>query len=116
MIDAANDTEYGLACHIFTENVSRAVRVAHAIEAGTSWVCAISYFASLVLSLVHLLLLPGQLCRVWARGGSFGRVQTVRGGEGVGEACAGYVRSFSLTCVGMLMMLLFMCELEGIRR
>ncbi|KAF9563465.1 aldehyde dehydrogenase [Agrocybe pediades] len=37
-IRMANDTTYGLACHIFTENVSRAIRVAHALEAGTAWV------------------------------------------------------------------------------
>ena len=43
MIEAANATEYGLACHIFTEKVSRAVRVAHAIEAGLAWVSAILY-------------------------------------------------------------------------
>ena len=37
-IEMANNTTYGLACHIFTENVSRAIRVAHALEAGTAWV------------------------------------------------------------------------------
>ena len=38
-IEQANDTEYGLACHIFTENITRAIRVSNAIEAGTAWVC-----------------------------------------------------------------------------
>ena len=46
VIEAANATEYGLACHIFTENVSRAVRVAHAVEAGLSWVGPIFCFSS----------------------------------------------------------------------
>ncbi|THU91603.1 aldehyde dehydrogenase [Dendrothele bispora CBS 962.96] len=38
VIEIANDITYGLACGIFTENVSRAIRVAHALEAGTAWV------------------------------------------------------------------------------
>jgi len=38
VIAAANDTTYGLACYIYTENSSRAIRVAHAIEAGTAFV------------------------------------------------------------------------------
>ncbi|KAG7086192.1 hypothetical protein E1B28_002155 [Marasmius oreades] len=37
-IEMANDTNYGLAAAVFTENNSRAVRVAHALEAGTTWV------------------------------------------------------------------------------
>ncbi|KAG6811501.1 hypothetical protein H0H92_007149 [Tricholoma furcatifolium] len=41
VIEAANNTTYGLACHIFSENISRALRVAHALEAGSAWVnCA----------------------------------------------------------------------------
>ena len=39
-IEQANDTEYGLACHIFTENITRAIRVSNVIEAGTAWVCS----------------------------------------------------------------------------
>jgi aldehyde dehydrogenase (NAD+) len=39
--EMANNTTYGLACHIFTQNVSRAIRMAHALEAGSAWVnCA----------------------------------------------------------------------------
>ncbi|KAJ8483087.1 hypothetical protein ONZ45_g14722 [Pleurotus djamor] len=38
VIEMANDTVYGLACAVFTENGSRAIRVAHALEAGTAWV------------------------------------------------------------------------------
>jgi aldehyde dehydrogenase (NAD+) len=37
-IEMANDTSYGLACGVFTENNSRAIRVAHSLEAGTAWV------------------------------------------------------------------------------
>ncbi|KAM6494578.1 aldehyde dehydrogenase [Amanita muscaria] len=37
-IELANNTLYGLSCAVFTENVGRAHRVAHAIEAGTIWV------------------------------------------------------------------------------
>ncbi|KAF6744112.1 aldehyde dehydrogenase [Ephemerocybe angulata] len=41
VIEQANDTIYGLASHIFSENTSRAIRVAHAIESGMVWVnCA----------------------------------------------------------------------------
>ncbi|KAL0959101.1 hypothetical protein HGRIS_014399 [Hohenbuehelia grisea] len=38
VIEMANDTVYGLACAVFTENVGRAIRVAHALEAGMAWV------------------------------------------------------------------------------
>ena len=44
-IEMANDTVYGLACGIFTQNNARATRVAHALEAGTAWVC---HFRNLV--------------------------------------------------------------------
>ena len=35
VIQRANDTEYGLAAYVFTENLNRAWRVAEALEAGT---------------------------------------------------------------------------------
>ncbi|RAU19086.1 2-hydroxymuconic semialdehyde dehydrogenase [Nitrincola tibetensis] len=38
VIQLANDTEYGLAAAIWTENSSRAIRVAEQIEAGLVWV------------------------------------------------------------------------------
>ncbi|KAF9255421.1 aldehyde dehydrogenase [Marasmius fiardii PR-910] len=38
VIKMANDTMYGLACGLFTQNGARATRVAHALEAGTAWV------------------------------------------------------------------------------
>ncbi|KAF5371764.1 hypothetical protein D9758_003560 [Tetrapyrgos nigripes] len=38
VIEMANNTTYGLACAVFTENISRGIRVAHAIEAGTAWI------------------------------------------------------------------------------
>lgn len=38
VIQRANDTDYGLACAIWTENNSRAVRVARQIDAGIIWV------------------------------------------------------------------------------
>ncbi|TFK33776.1 aldehyde dehydrogenase [Crucibulum laeve] len=37
-IELGNDTIYGLGCNIFTENTSRAIRVAHAMETGSAWV------------------------------------------------------------------------------
>ncbi|KAF8654313.1 hypothetical protein AX16_003540 [Volvariella volvacea WC 439] len=38
VIEQANDTVYGLGCHLFSESASRAIRVAHAIESGQVWV------------------------------------------------------------------------------
>lgn len=38
VIEKGNDTEYGLAAHIFTENLNRAIRVSNAVEAGSAWV------------------------------------------------------------------------------
>ena len=34
VIELANDTVYGLAAYVFTENIRRSIRVAHALEAG----------------------------------------------------------------------------------
>ncbi|KNZ73595.1 Aldehyde dehydrogenase [Termitomyces sp. J132] len=38
VIEAANNTTYGLACNVFSQNISRALRVAHSLEAGSAWV------------------------------------------------------------------------------
>jgi aldehyde dehydrogenase (NAD+) len=38
VIKAANNTPFGLGCHIFSENISRAIRVTQEMEAGTVWV------------------------------------------------------------------------------
>jgi len=38
VIEIANDTKYGLASGVWTENLSRALRVSRAIRAGTVWV------------------------------------------------------------------------------
>ncbi|KAJ3726862.1 aldehyde dehydrogenase [Lentinula raphanica] len=38
VIEMANDTEYGLACAVFTENASKAIRVSNALEAGMAFV------------------------------------------------------------------------------
>jgi len=41
VVEMANNTTYGLAAHLFTQNVDRAIRMAHAVEAGSTWVnCA----------------------------------------------------------------------------
>jgi aldehyde dehydrogenase (NAD+) len=39
VVEMANNTTYGLAAYIFTQNVNRSIRVAHAVEAGTIGVC-----------------------------------------------------------------------------
>ncbi|KAL0571811.1 hypothetical protein V5O48_010141, partial [Marasmius crinis-equi] len=44
VIEMANDTTYGLACGVFTSNNARAIRVSHALEAGTAWVNCYSWF------------------------------------------------------------------------
>ncbi|KAG1762142.1 aldehyde dehydrogenase family-domain-containing protein [Suillus occidentalis] len=39
--EIANDTSYGLAASVFTKNIDRAIRITHALEAGTAWInCA----------------------------------------------------------------------------
>jgi aldehyde dehydrogenase (NAD+) len=38
VIEWANDTTYGLASGIFTQNINRAIRVSNALEAGSAWV------------------------------------------------------------------------------
>lgn len=38
VIDLANDTVYGLSSAVWSRNISRAVRVAHALEAGQAYV------------------------------------------------------------------------------
>ncbi|KAL0066661.1 hypothetical protein AAF712_006264, partial [Marasmius tenuissimus] len=38
VVEMANDTTYGLAAAVFTENNARAIRVAHALEAGSLFV------------------------------------------------------------------------------
>lgn len=38
IIRVANDTVYGLAAAVFSQDVSRALRVAHKLKAGTVWV------------------------------------------------------------------------------
>jgi aldehyde dehydrogenase (NAD+) len=45
VVEQANDTSYGLAASVFTKDIDRAIRVAHALEAGTAWVCC-SVFSS----------------------------------------------------------------------
>ncbi|KAF9258976.1 aldehyde dehydrogenase [Marasmius fiardii PR-910] len=44
VIEMANNTTYGLACGLFTQNGARATRVAHALEAGTAWVNCFTMF------------------------------------------------------------------------
>ena len=37
-IEIANDSTYGLTAHIFSQDISRAIRVAHAMESGNAFV------------------------------------------------------------------------------
>ncbi|KZP02761.1 aldehyde dehydrogenase [Athelia psychrophila] len=34
----ANDTSYGLASAIFSQNITRAIKTAHKLHAGTAWI------------------------------------------------------------------------------
>ncbi len=38
LIEMANDTVYGLASAVYTQNINRAIRVANALETGGVWV------------------------------------------------------------------------------
>ncbi|KAH7890612.1 aldehyde dehydrogenase domain-containing protein [Phlebopus sp. FC_14] len=38
VVEKANDTTYGLAASVFSKNIDKAIRVAHALEAGNMWV------------------------------------------------------------------------------
>ncbi|KAG5635559.1 hypothetical protein H0H81_010860 [Sphagnurus paluster] len=38
VIKQANDTMYGLACAVFSQNINRALETAHKLRAGTAWV------------------------------------------------------------------------------
>ncbi|CAL1697198.1 unnamed protein product [Somion occarium] len=47
VIRQANDTVYGLACSVFSQNINRALETAHKLKAGTAWVnCANMLHAS----------------------------------------------------------------------
>ena len=49
VIRQANDTVYGLAAAVFTKDITRAIRVAHRLRAGTSWVSRIpTYFFGVI--------------------------------------------------------------------
>jgi aldehyde dehydrogenase (NAD+) len=37
-IEQANDSTYGLAAAVFTQNLNRAIETAHKLHAGTAWV------------------------------------------------------------------------------
>lgn len=42
IVRKANDTVYGLAAAVFTQNVTRAITTAHKLKAGTVWVSSSS--------------------------------------------------------------------------
>ena len=50
VVEMANNTTYGLAAHLFTQNVNRAIRMAHVVEAGMIWVCIFFCLCSILLS------------------------------------------------------------------
>ena len=52
VVEMANNSTYGLAAYLFTQNVSRAIRMAHGVESGSTWVCRL-----LMVSLGFLLII-----------------------------------------------------------
>ncbi|KAJ7665645.1 aldehyde dehydrogenase domain-containing protein [Mycena rosella] len=44
VIRQANDTVYGLASGVFSQNINRAIRTAHRLQAGTAWVNCFNHF------------------------------------------------------------------------
>ena len=47
VIEMANDSVYGLSSNLFTQNLTRAIRVTNALETGTTFVCvSLSILAS----------------------------------------------------------------------
>ncbi len=53
LIEAANDSEYGLAAAVFSKDISQAMRITNKLQAGTVWVNCynmLNYNVSLSLS------------------------------------------------------------------
>ncbi|KAF9218125.1 aldehyde dehydrogenase [Gyrodon lividus] len=48
VIRQANDTAYGLAAAVFTQNLGRAIKTAHRLKAGTAWVNCVNQLHSSV--------------------------------------------------------------------
>lgn len=46
VIRQANDTVYGLAAAVFTQNLNRAIKTAHKLKAGTAWVNCVNQLNS----------------------------------------------------------------------
>lgn len=44
VVHQANDTVYGLAAAVFSQNINRAIETAHKLNAGTLWVNCINTF------------------------------------------------------------------------
>lgn len=90
VIELANDTVYGLSSVVFTENISRAIRVAHALEAGQTFVsrCLILFFRSLITDNCR----PDQFDSYGFCAGSFRWLQAVRVRKGAGTVRSGVVR------------------------
>lgn len=44
VIAQANDTMYGLAAAVFSQDINRAIKTAHKLRAGTAWVSLVSSF------------------------------------------------------------------------
>ena len=81
MIKAANDTTYGLACAVFTQNLNRAIETSRKIRAGTAWVRYHSIFC-LFLRIISL-----------AKTGQLHYSQVPFGGykqSGIGRECGEY--------------------------
>lgn len=89
----ANDTEYGLAAYVHTQNVNCAIRVAHALESGQAFV---SCFLPCRRTRLMLGMFTGQLVRSDARKCSIRRRQAIRPRQGTGRSSPRSVRNIPL--------------------
>ena len=53
VIEMANDSLYGLSSVVWTQDLTRAIRVSHALEAGSTWVRRSLISSFIVLQIVH---------------------------------------------------------------
>jgi hypothetical protein len=106
VVQLANDTAYGLAAAVFTQNIKRALKVAHSLEAGTAFVRTKIPFISMLLptetTRARVLFLD-QLLQYGRSSDDVRWIQDVRLGKGARGRRVGCVRGssfFRYSCAG----------------
>lgn len=84
VIEASNSSEYGLGCNVFTENISRGLRVAHQLEAGSAWVRG-CFLSSCDVRIVHSLSLQVNCAQAIEPGVPFGGYKQSGSGRELGQ-------------------------------